>query len=167
MSKILKDQLDAVKFMIDNNIDTDTKKCKENYLTTILYNILSMAVEVDQSYTPASVEECRKVVRLKRMNCPVEAMRKMHPEVLIFEGIYLIATGLFIPKEVMTEIGYDTMNKRWGRLDTSSLPEGYAYSTLRDIGNGCGFALKKDEIADNINNRASSWEYFSVSDYIF
>lgn len=164
--KRLEDQYKSLKFMIDNNINTDTKECKENYLTKVLYNILSMAIDVDQEYMPNEIEECRKVIKVKRLNSSVDIMRKSHPEILVFEGIYLIATGIFIPKNVMESIGYDTMNKKWGKLDISNLPNGYVYSTLKDIGNGCGFALKKSDISDNINNRSSSWEYFGVQDYI-
>lgn len=162
----LEEHYENLKFMIEQGIDTDTKQCKENYLTTVLYNILSMAVEVDQTYIPEEITECKKVIKIRRLNIPVELMRRNHPEILIFEGVYLIATGIFIPKSVMESIGYDTMNKKWGKLDISGLPEGYSYSTMREIENGCGFALKKSDISENINNRASAWEYFSVRDYI-
>lgn len=163
--KNLEEQYAGLKFMIENNIETDVKERKENYLTKILFKILSMAVEVDQTSMPDEITECRKVIKIRKFNVPIEQMRINHPEILIFEGVYLIAEGVFLPRKVMESIGYDTIGKKWGKLDISGLPEGYVYSTVKEIGNGCGFALKKSDISEIINNRASAWEYFSTNDY--
>lgn len=166
-NKNLKEQYNALKYMVENGIDTDSKKCKENYLTTVLYSILSMAVKVDQTYIPDKIEEVKKVIKVRRFNIPVEVIRKTHPDLVVFEGVYLIVDGLFLPKEVMKDIGYYTMNEKNGVLDTSSLPKGYSYSTIKEVEGGYGFVLKKDDVSDCIGNRASAYEYFSVSDYIF
>jgi len=165
--KSLEEQYKALKFMIDNDIDSDPKKCKENYLTRVLFNLVSMARDVNQTEEFSEITKCRRVIKVRRLNVPIEIMRKTHPEIMVFEGVCLIADGLFIPKKVMTEIGYDTFSKKWGRLDVSSLPDGYAYSTIRDIGNGCGFVLKKSDISEGLYNRASAWEYFNLSDYVY
>lgn len=172
MPKNLHEQYENLKNLnsiYENEEDKEKKKCrdfKENrYISGSLYRIISMAVEVDQNRTFDEVTECNKVIKLKRTNS-LSTIKFFHPETVVFEGIYVISPGLFLPRDVMDCIGYNSYSKKYGKLDISGLPTGYSYSTIRSIGDGCGFVLKNSEITESINNRHSSWEYFNLYDYI-
>jgi hypothetical protein len=146
---------DRVQEEIQENPDCD-------YITKIIYNLFEMALEVDQVNNPSEITKCKRVVKLKR-SVPLETIRLAHPELVIFEGVYLIVDGIALPESVMSRIGFYKTGR--GRvIDTSDLPKGYKYGLLRDNGS-YGFAFSNSDIVSGYINYSAAWELMDMNDY--
>lgn len=135
------------------------KAGEDDYMIRNLHSLYNYCIEVDQlAEPPVDVcVPCKKVVQIKRV-LPVDALKLSHPELIVWEGVYMIVEGLMIPKSIMKETGI--YKNRW--LNVSMLPDGYEYGTLKDVGK-YGFVFKKQEITNYITN-SSGWQLFNIYD---
>ena len=132
----------------------------DDYMVRNLMQLYNECLEVDQLLKPIDDETCipcRKVVQVKRV-LPVDALRINHPELIVWEGVYMIVDGLMIPKKILKDIGYYRKRK----LQLDNMPNGYVYGTLKDVGK-YGFVLKESEITNHITN-SSGWQLFNIDD---
>lgn len=130
----------------------------DDYMVRNLLQLYNQCIEIDQLKVPEDkYVPCKKVVQIKRV-LPIDVLRLSHPELIVWEGVYMTVEGLMIPKDILKEIGYYKKSK----LDLSSMPEGYAYGTLKDVGR-YGFCFKKQEITNYITN-SSGWQLFDIND---
>lgn len=141
---------DEMEYMVSIGVD--------DYMVRNLLQLYNQCIEVDQLKVPVdSCVPCKKVVQIKRV-LPVDALKLSHPELIVWEGVYMTVEGLMIPKNILKSIGYS----RKSRLNLENMPEGYVYGTLKDVGK-YGFCFKKQEITNYITN-SSGWQLFNIHD---
>lgn len=150
----LKEKRDYMKYLIDTE--------QADYMVKNLYSLYDMSIEVGQLDVPTEITPCKRVLQIKRM-LPVDVLRLSHPELIVWEGVYMIVEGIAIPKNIMKDIGY----YRKGYLNYNNrkhieLPSGYNYGTLKDVGLGYGFALKDQDLTMYLDN-SSGWNFFNLS----
>lgn len=130
----------------------------DDYMVRNLFQLYTECIEVNQLMVPEDkCVECKKVVQIKRV-LPVDALKLSHPELIVWEGVYMVVEGLMIPKSILKSIGY---YKRSG-LNLDNMPEDYVYGTLKDVGK-YGFCFKRQEITNYITN-SSGWQLFNIHD---
>lgn len=130
----------------------------DDYMVRNLYMLYDQCIKVNQLMVPSDKPvACKKVVQIKRV-LPVEVLKLSHPELIVWEGVYMVVEGIMIPKSILKEIGFYGRRK----LDSSSLPPDYMYGTLKDTGR-YGFAFKNQDITNYINN-SSGWQLFNIDD---
>lgn len=114
---------------------------ENDYLIRAMRDIIDLALSNDQLRIPEAGEyfECNRVVNVKRV-LPIEELRKGHPELFVFEGIYLVVKGIAISKTVV-----DSATDSRGVLDESKLPAGYVYGSIKDVHGSYYFAPARDE----------------------
>lgn len=151
--KELIEKINYYKSIIDND---DGEDKKYTYLVNVLYKLMSMSLDVDQIYEPTKITECKRVIKIKR-GVPVDELRKSHPEILVFEGVYLLVDCVIIPHDVLRSVGFYRRNLK----NMDKLPEGYCYSTLKDVG-PFGMALKESSVTRYMNY-SLGWEYFDLN----
>jgi hypothetical protein len=133
-----------------------------DYITKVMYDILGMAISVNQVEVPGEIKECKRLIHIRRP-MPLEIVRISHPELIVFEGIYLVANGIAIPERDMRSIGYFKRGR--GRvIDTSVLPSGFNYGLLRDNGD-YGFTFSNDEVVSKYVGFSTGWELVDMLTY--
>ena len=151
-SEELIEKRDYMKYLIDTEQD--------DYMVRNLYNLYDLSIKVGQLDIPKEITPCKRVLQIKRM-LPVEILRLSHPELIVWEGVYMVVDGIAIPKDIMKSIGY----YKKGYIDYENnyvgLPSGYNYGTLKDVGLGYGFALKNQDLTMYLDN-SSGWEFFNL-----
>ena len=135
----------------------ETPDC--DYLYKVVYGIVDTALSVGQLDRPDGMVEVKRLIKVKKI-LPLEILRINHPELILFEGVFLVASGLAIPQETMTKIGF---YKKPQVLNTDILPPGYVYGTLRDVGE-YGFALKESDITNYVTY-SRAWEFVNLNSY--
>lgn len=114
---------------------------ENDYLIRAMRDIINLALDNDQLRVPESDEyfECNRVINVKRV-LPIEELKKGHPELFVFEGVYLVVKGIAISKTII-----DSAKDFRGVIDESKLPEGYVYGSLKDVHGSYYFAPARDE----------------------
>lgn len=138
---------------------------KEDFMIKAMISIANMCLDADQPKIPTEENpcfECERVVNIKKV-LPVEELRRDHPEVMIFEGVYLKVKGI-----AMT---YDYLNGRGRNVGrhlsyddgpNSTLPDGYNYGTLKDCHGRYVFALSKDEPLSKFIYSSNGYDVFDL-----
>ena len=130
-----------------------------DYIYKVLHGIVDNALSVDQLGVPKQVTEVKRLIKIKKI-LPLDTLRISHPELILFEGVFLIAEGIALPTDVMKKIGFYNKPQI---LDTSELPSGYVYGTIRDVGE-YGFALKESDLTQFVTY-SKAWEFVNLSSY--
>lgn len=147
---------DEMKTLLDAQQESEEVDKKDLYLINTLYKLLSMSVECDQLFEPTKITECKRVIKIRR-SLPLEILRETHPELIVFEGVFMTHDCVIIPHDIMRKIGFYSRKMK----NTDILPEGYCYSTLKDVGN-FGIALKESEVTRQMNF-SDGWEFFNLN----
>lgn len=144
---------DEYEYLLRTGEDTEYSWMIKN-----LYSLFDMSIEVHQNEIPTEIQECSRVVQIKRV-LPTEIIKLSHPELMIFEGVYIIAKGIAIPKDILKKAEY---YKR-GYLKKELLPDGFNYGTLKETGLGYGFAFSNEDEISKYITESHGWEFFNLN----
>lgn len=152
-----KEEMLSKKYYYESLLKEDSDS-EYSWIVKNLYSLFDMSIRVNQEEIPTEIQECSRVVQIKRV-LPTEIIRLSHPELMIFEGIYLIVKGIAIPKDILKKAGY---YKR-GYLNRELLPDGFSYGTLKETGLGYGFAFSNEDEISKYITESHGWEFFNLN----
>lgn len=138
---------------------------KEDFMIKAMINIANMCLDSEQPKVPDELDpcfECERVVNIKKV-LPIEEIRRDHPEVTIFEGVYVKVKGIAMTHDYAYSRG--KQNGRRVSFDAgpdSSLPAGYNYGTLKDCHGRYLFALSKDEPLSKFIYSSNGYDIFDL-----
>lgn len=139
------------------DMDKDSK-----WLLSSVCKLVTMAVECDQSYIPSDgYHECTRVIRLKKP-IPNYLFTALSMEKVLMSGIYVKHDGVILSKRFMEENVIGAKGRFYG--DLGSMFPDYSVTSLREIGGGNYFMLKKGGLSD-ILEYGRHYRMFSLDDY--
>lgn len=115
---------------------------KEDFICRSVLSLYNMCIDSDQYLEPNKDNpyiECKKAISVKKV-LPIEDLRRTHPEIILFEGLYLVVNGI-----AMTYDFYAEQISKNKYLDKCVLSDKYSYGTMVNVGGSYLFALSKEE----------------------
>lgn len=146
----------------NNKLENEVMDKDSKWLLSSLCKLVTMAVECDQSYIPSDGYcECSRVIRLRKP-IPNYLFVALNMDKVLLSGIYVKHEGVILSKKYVEEnfIGYK--GRFCGDIG-GTFPE-YSVSSLREIGGGNYFMLKKGGLSD-ILEYGRHYRMFSLEDY--
>ena len=134
----------------------------DRWLLSSISKLTTMAVECDQSYIPTDgYLECARVIRLRKP-IPNYLFSALNMEKVLMSGIYVKHDGIILTKKWIEDNGF--IDKRGTFVgDLGRIFPDYSVPSLREIGGGNYFMLKKGGLSD-ILEYGRHYYLFSLED---